>query len=93
MNLLKSPQLQVPVKMALKRLAENMCRKNIVWFLCISSNTGSSGGSDEDPIALEWEKRALCKMGIVAEELRGIDNPKCEGSTLFDFKARLQKFE
>merc|ERR1719421_130555 len=65
--------------------------KTLFGFYALAATPVLVEGSDEDPIALEWEKRALCKMGIVAEELRGIDNPKCEGSTLFDFKAQFTR--
>jgi predicted RND superfamily exporter protein len=75
----------------IKKNGEYESATTLFGFYALAATPVLVDGSDEDPVALEWEKRALCKMGIVAETLRGIEEPECKGSDMFDFKAQFTR--
>merc|ERR1711959_411092 len=60
-------------------------------FYALAATPVLVSGSDRDPIADEWEEKALCVLGISTPPLRGVDPPECPGSELFDFKAQFSR--
>ena len=60
-------------------------------FFAVDSTTVLVDGSEVDPVALEWEKRALCKLGISVNDLSGVEPKECKGSELFEFKAQFTR--
>ena len=60
-------------------------------FYALAATPVLVDGSERDPIATEWESKALCVLGITAPPPRGVDPPECPGSELFEFKAQFSR--
>ena len=56
----------------------------------MAADTFSWKGDSIDPIAEEWEKQALCVLGIVAGR-PGPNDPPCLGSDKIEFRAQFSR--
>merc|ERR1711871_855120 len=65
--------------------------KAFFGFYALAATPVLVDGSDRDPIAAEWESKALCVLGISAPVARQVTPPECPGSDLFTFKAQFSR--
>merc|ERR1711871_955389 len=65
--------------------------KAFFGFYALAATPVLVDGSDRDPIAAEWESKALCVLGISAPVPREVTPPECPGSDLFTFKAQFSR--
>ena len=65
--------------------------KALFGFYALAATPVMVDGSEVDPIAQEWESKALCVLGIAAPVAREVTPPTCDGSKLFTFKAQFSR--
>merc|ERR1711871_605183 len=65
--------------------------KALFGFYALAATPVMVDGSEVDPIAQEWESKALCVLGIAAPVAREVTPPTCAGSELFSFKAQFSR--
>merc|ERR1711871_1510102 len=65
--------------------------KALFGFYALAATPVMVDGSEVDPIAQEWESKALCVLGIAAPVAREVTAPTCDGSKLFTFKAQFSR--
>jgi len=74
-----------------KKDGKYVSAKAFFGFYALAATPVLVDGSDRDPIAAEWESKALCVLGISAPVPREVTAPECPGSDLFTFKAQFSR--